>query len=493
MSTIGTVGSVGSGLDVESIVKALVDADVAPKNNSLNRRESDLTSEFSAIGQLKAALSGLDTALTGLHDGTTFDSMTIDSPDAVDVLQTGAPVEGQYSLDVNALAASQVLASGGFAASSTVVGTGTLTFKIGAPTYVSGNSGAYGSFSADETKTVSVSIDSTKQTVAGIRDAVNASNVGVTASLVADGSQTRLIFTADDSGAGTAITVSVDDDDLTDTNASGLSQLAYNVDSGSFTGNLSEARSSQDASFMLNGLALTSASNTLTDLVEGLNFTLKKVTSSAESILVKTDTAAIEAKVQGFVDAYNAYQETLDSVTDYKDSAGALAGDATARRIQASIRSATTGAVSLAGNSFTALSDIGVTSDRYGKLTLKSSDFQAALNSNSSDMRTFFSGNKIAVSLTDNTDSTGLADLIKSKIDIYVNASSGMLSSRETQIDSEIDDIAADRLDIIERMSALEARYTRQFTAMDTLVGQLKGTSDFLSNQMDAIKAAANR
>ena len=76
MSTIGTVGSVGSGLDVESIVKALVDADVAPKNNSLNRRESDLTAEFSAIGQLKSALSGLDTALTGLQDGTTFDLMT---------------------------------------------------------------------------------------------------------------------------------------------------------------------------------------------------------------------------------------------------------------------------------------------------------------------------------------------------------------------------------------------------------------------------------
>jgi flagellar hook-associated protein 2 len=183
----------------------------------------------------------------------------------------------------------------------------------------------------------------------------------------------------------------------------------------------------------------------------------------------------------------------LDSVTDYKDSAGALAGDATARRIQASIRSVTTGAVSLTGNSFTALSDIGITSDRYGKLTLKSSDFQAALTTNSADMKTFFSGNKIAVSLTDNTDSTGLADLIKSTIDIYVNTSSGMLSSRETQIDSEIDDIADDRLDIVERMSALEARYTRQFTAMDTLVGQLKGTSDFLTNQMDAIKAAANR
>ena len=88
---------------------------------------------------------------------------------------------------------------------------------------------------------------------------------------------------------------------------------------------------------------------------------------------------------------------------------------------------------------------------------------------------------------------TGLADLLASSIDTYVNASTGMLISRENRIDDAIDDIADDRLDVIARMESLEERYTKQFTAMDTLVGQLQGTSDFLTNQMDAIKAAANR
>ena len=133
------LGSVGSGLDVESIVKALVDADVAPKNNSLNRKESGLTAELTAIGSLKSVLSSVETSLKGLADGTDFNLLKIDSPDAVNVLQTGAPATGAYSIDIDALASSQVIASGGFASASTAVGTGSLTFKIGAPSYASGS------------------------------------------------------------------------------------------------------------------------------------------------------------------------------------------------------------------------------------------------------------------------------------------------------------------------------------------------------------------
>ena len=108
-------------------------------------------------------------------------------------------------------------------------------------------------------------------------------------------------------------------------------------------------------------------------------------------------------------------------------------------------------------------------------------------------MKEFFGGVTATSGLTDNTDATGLADLLTASIDTYVNASTGMLISRENRIDDAIDDIADDRLDVIARMESLEERYTKQFTAMDSLVGQLQGTSDFLTNQMDAIKAAANR
>ena len=163
------LGTVGSGLDVEAIVKALVDADVAPKTNALDRKESGLQAELTAIGTLKASLASLETSLTSLADGTDFDQLSIDAPSEVAITQTGSPPTGRYSIDVSSLAASQVLASGGFASSSTVVGTGTLTFKIGTPTYASGSSGAYSGFAADAAKTVSVTIDSSNNTLSGIR------------------------------------------------------------------------------------------------------------------------------------------------------------------------------------------------------------------------------------------------------------------------------------------------------------------------------------
>ena len=481
-----TLGTFGSGLDVESIVKALVDADIAPKTNSLDRRETGLKAELSAVGSLKSVLSDLDKSLADLGDGAAFDLMSIDTPAAVDILQTGSPSVGQYSIEVDSLAASQVLATQGFTSSSTVVGSGTLSISVGTPTYANGaSSGNYTGFSAASGKTATITLDSSNNTVSGIRDAVNAAKIGITASLVVDGSQTRLLFTADDTGAATAISITSSDAEL--------AQLTHGYSSGALSSSLTEARTPADASFKLNGLSLTNASNNITGLVDGLDFTLKKTTTSAESILIAKDTAGIEAKVKGFVDSYNTYQTTLSSLMDYQDAAGALSGDSTARRVQSAIRAQTTGVVALAGNAFTALSDLGVTSDQNGQLSLKSSDFQAALSQNADDLKTFFAGTTTISGLSDNTDATGLADLLKTSIDTYINSSTGMLISRENRIDAAIDDIADDRLDVVARMQSLEERYTKQFTAMDTLVGQLQGTSDFLTNQMDAIKAAANR
>ena len=481
-----TLGTFGSGLDVESIVKALVDADIAPKTNSLDRRETGLKAELSAVGSLKSVLSDLDKSLADLGDGAAFDLLSIDTPAAVDILQTGSPSVGQYSIEVDSLAASQVLATQGFTSSSTVVGSGTLSISVGTPTYANGaSSGNYTGFSAASGKTATITLDSSNNTVSGIRDAVNAAKIGITASLVVDGSETRLLFTADDTGAATAISITSSD--------AALAQLTHGYSSGAFSSSLTEARTPADASFKLNGLSLTNASNNITGLVDGLDFTLKKTTTSAESILIAKDTAGIEAKVKGFVDSYNTYQTTLSSLMDYQDAAGALSGDSTARRVQSAIRAQTTGVVALAGNAFTALSDLGVTSDQNGQLSLKSSDFQAALSQNADDLKTFFAGTTTISGLSDNTDATGLADLLKTSIDTYINSSTGMLISRENRIDAAIDDIADDRLDVVARMQSLEERYTKQFTAMDTLVGQLQGTSDFLTNQMDAIKAAANR
>ena len=115
------LGKVGSGLDVSAIVSALVNADVAPRNNSINRREADLKAELTGVGTLKSSLTQLDASLEDLVDGSAFAQITIEAPTEVDVVQTGSPADGQYSINVSALAASQVVASGGFASATATV------------------------------------------------------------------------------------------------------------------------------------------------------------------------------------------------------------------------------------------------------------------------------------------------------------------------------------------------------------------------------------
>ena len=500
-----TIGQVGSGLDINSIVSALVDAEVAPKKNSIDRRELGLKAELSALGELKSTLSGLSTALTDLSDGSAFDLLSIQSPAAVSVTQTGSPSVGEYGIQVNSLATSQVLASGGtaFSSTSTTVGTGTLSISVGAPAYVSGQtSGAYTGFTPHSNKSATITVDSSNNTVSGIRNAVNAANIGVTASIILDGDGVRLLFTADDSGADNVISISTDDTGDSsgtspNTDSDGLSQLAYHYDSlsGSFVGNMTEARSSSDAAFTVNGLSLTSSSNTIANLVDGLDFTLKETTTSEQTVTVERDSVAIEAKVQSFVDSYNAYQSKLDSLTDYTVS-GALAGDSTARRIQSAVRAATTQPNQIAGNTYSTLRELGIEADQYGKLSLTSATFQSALSANFEDVRELLGGVGVPTGssiVQDYTDSSGIADGLITLIDKYINTSDGMIVSREDRIGTSISDLADDRLAIDARMLSLEERYIRQFTAMDNLVGRLQGTSDFLSGQMDALKAAAKR
>jgi len=486
-----TLGTYGSSLDVETIVAALVDADIAPKTNSLARKEESVNAELTAIGSLKSVLSTLDTSLTGLSDASAFGAVSIETPSSVDAIQTGSPSAGQYSIEVGRLAASQVLATPapGYSSTTSTVGTGTLTISIGTPTYAgSATSGSYTGFTPASGKTATLTLDSSNNTVTGLRDAVNSAAIGITASIVNDGGATRLLFTADDTGAATAISITTSDSSL-----AGLAHGYTEGGSPAFVSNLTEARSPVDASFTFNGLSLSSASNTVGSLIDGLDISLKSVTSAAQIISIKQDTSSIETKIQTFIDSYNSYQTTLASLMDYENAAGALAGDATARRVQTSLRSITTGLNSISGNAFSNLSELGITSERSGTLVVDSSKLQAALSSNIDDVKEFFAGVTNTTNLSDNTDETGLADRLKASIDVYLNSSSGMLISREDRLNTSLTAISDDRSDVLARMSELEERYTKQFTAMDTLVGQLQSTSDFLTQQIDAIKAAANR
>lgn len=475
-----TLGVYGSGLDTNAIVSALVNAEVAPLSARLDRQERERSEELSSLGSLKSSLTSIESSLDTLVDGTAFDALTINSPSEVSVTQSGSGSSGAFEVEVANLASAQSLYSSAFSAAGSEVGTGTLTIAIGTPTYSIGSSGDYAGFS--QASTTDIVIDETNNTVAGIRDAINDADAGVTAAILLDGGNVRLVVTSDETGSSKALALSVSDGDGQHTDSSGLSQLAYYYDSSAaaHVGNLTESQVAQDASFSLNGIALSSSTNAISGLIDGLDFTLNAVTDSAVNITVKQDQAAIISDIEAFVDAYNSYQSSLASAMSYNEAAGAgaLQGDSMARQLSRALRSAVTDEVTGLSGSTTLLSTIGISADRYGQLSIDSVELTNALSSDASAVKELFAG--------DGTND-GLAERVLETIDIYTNTTNGLIITRETSIQSLLDKIDDERLVVERRMESLEARYLRQFTAMDSLVGQLQSTSDYLTNQLKNI------
>ena len=472
-----TLGVYGTGLDTNAIISAIVNAEIAPISTRLDRQERDSNITLSSLGALSASLETVETALASLTSGSSFDARSITTPDAVTVTQSGSAPAGRYSMTITDLAQAQSLYSDAFSSASSVIGEGTLTISLGSPSYVSGSSGAYSAFA--QTSTVDITIDSSNNSVSGVRDAINSADIGVTASLLLDGDQVRLVVTADDSGAENAISISVTDSDGGNSDSSGLSQLSYGLSgtSGAHVGNLSESRAAQDASFSLNGIPLTSSTNTISGLVDGLDFTLNATTAESIDISVEKNRLSMVDDIRNFVEEYNAFQSSLAESMSYDEVAGAgvFQGDSMMRQLSSSMRSALTDTVSGLSGDFELLSSLGISADRFGQLTIDEAKLMEALASDTAAVQAFFAGDG---------STAGMAQRVIDTIDIYTNDKTGLISSREESITSKLRRIEDQRLSVERRAASLQERYIRQFAAMDALVGQLQSTSNFLTNQL---------
>ena len=478
----------GSGLDIESLVSGLVGAERVPQEQRLLRQEAGFTSLLSGLGQLKGALAAVQPTLTTLKSDSTYAAYTSSSSQtnvaSISTATSGNVATGTYALEVSNLAVNQSLTSGTFAATDTVVGTGKLTIALGTPTY---SGSTYSGFSANASLTaVDIDIDSSNNTLSGVRDAINAANAGINASLVKDGSQYRLLITTEDTGVANSVSISIDEDGdgtanntSTDTDNTGLSQLAFN----STASNMTQSAAAEDATFTINGLALTSASNVLTDVLDGVTVTLKEQTTSAATLTVADNPGAITSAVQAFVTAYNGYATNATSLTKYDATtqvAGTLQGDATARGVIAQMRSTLTNSIATGGN-YTALAEIGITTKADGTLTLDTGVLDAAITADSTAVKTLFAGGTVS-----GAEVTGVADNLDTLLTGFLSTT-GVFESRSDSLNSRVEDIAEQRTTLDRRMTNLEARYRAEFNALDSLLAQLTSTGDFLLAQLDAL------
>lgn len=393
MATISSPG-IGSNLDVSGIVSKLMAVESQPLT-VLQQKEASFQAKLSAYGSLKGALSSFQTSVSALADASKFQSLSTSASDTsvLSATASSGAVAGVYSVSVAALAQSQTISSTGQSSSTTAIGGGTattLTFQFGTISGGSLTSGTYSgaTFTQDATQaTGTVVIDSTNNSLQGIRDAINRANIGVTASIINDGttgSPYRLQVTSNNTGLSKSMKISSSGGDATIT---GL--LSYDPGGAQ---NLTQTVAAQNASLTVNGLAITSASNSVADAISGVTLNLTKAGTS--TLTLSNNSSAITSAVQSLVTAYNSINTTLNTLTRYNATTkqgGILLGDASIQNIQARIRSTLSSALSgLGSNTLTNLSQVGLSFLKDGSLSLDSAKLQSALTSNYSDFASLF-------------------------------------------------------------------------------------------------------
>ena len=473
----GTISSagIGSGLDVSSIVSSLMAVEKLPLNK-LQTTATTMQTKLSAFGQMQSLVSAFRDAASALTKTDAYAATTAASsdPTAVSAGSTTSAVPGTYSVSVSALSATQstVSASGQFTSDAGVVGTGSLTLTLG--TWSAGQT----AFTAKPGSTsVVIPIGASENTLAGIRDKINAADAGVSATIVTDATGSRLALQSSNGGADNGFRIGVSDSDGNNTDAAGLSRLAFDPPAGAGRMTLTQSAANTQAS--INGIAVTTSGNTLTDVVGGISFSLGKVTATPVTVTVTRNTDAVKAQLTSFVAAYNALTGFLASATQYDagtKKAALLQGDATTTSLQNQLRS-TIGQPGTASTAFTTLSDIGVEFQKDGTLKLNDTKVAAALKKLPELTKAM-----TAVNVTTPADN-GFAKKIAGWADGLLGTD-GSLTGKTKSIQSQISANQKDQDKFNDRLAAIESRIRAQYTALDATMSNANALSKYVTQQI---------
>jgi flagellar hook-associated protein 2 len=463
MSDITFTG-IGSGLQVSEIVSAIVGAERAPFESRLNQQEAQITTDISAVGALKSALEELASAVESLADTDNFQKKQATGIDAFVGLSVDKDAQvGNYSVKVNNLASAHKVMSSEFT-SAEAVGEGTLSFSSG-----------FNNFDITVSDT---------DTLSDVRDAINASddNSSVIATIVTDDLGEHLILTSKETGLNNSIKVTAADIDGNNTDATGLSRLAYDTDplSATFATNLTEVNAALDASITIDGtLNVTSTTNKFENVIDGVDITAQKahgVDDDISQIGFVENNSGVRSNVENFVEKYNELLDLTNALGQVGDSGiGPLAGDAMLRGVTSKLRQSLSTSFESGTNSSLSLAQIGVTSDRYGKLSVDTTILNDALDEDPSAIEQFFVGSD---------DADGFARSLKTLTDFYTE-SDGIIENRIESKQTQLERLDDDRIDFDRKMDSLEARLLAQYNAMDLLVANLNSTSSYIQAQLD--------
>ena len=488
-SPITSTTGLGSGLAITAIVQGLVGAEKAPKQNQIDKQTATTSASLSGVSQLTSALAAFQKTLDTLGSSTTpaFQGFAATSANEAVVKATAGntAVNGTYAIGITQLATPSKVATAAMNSASAIP-SGTLKITQNGTDY-------------------DVKIDNTS-TLTEVRDKINSTlqGKGITANIINDNNGSRLVFSSTTTGAGSDISV-----------VGGSGQEALNIDgtklmSATSTGNDANGKPiggagaitaiAGDAEFTVDGLSLTSKTNTVSTAISGLTFELvapsaSSAASASTTVTVATNTDGLKTSLQSFVDSYNTLvtlvssltKGTTDSEGNYK--AAALTGDSTPRGLLATIRDQISTATSNAGLS--SLAQLGIkTQQAYGKLSLNTAELTTALSDKKlgSQIQAMFTGTTKADG-TNNSD--GLISRMNKALLPYTKAD-GVLATKTTSLNKIQARTASDQEALNRRIESLTATLTKKYNAMDLVVGQLKATASSITSIFEAMNAQKN-
>ena len=464
--------STTTALDVPSLVSQLMAVERRPIDK-LNTQISSYQAKISSYGTLSSLVSSFQTASSGLTASLQKLTATPSDAGALSATAASTAVPGTYSVSVSQLAQSQNLITAGQTSTATAIGTGTattITFDFGTISGGTLTNGVYSgaAFTSNGSGTKSVTIDGTNNTLAGIRDAINAAGMGITATIVNDGSGTpyHLALTSTSSGASNSLKITTSGGD-----AAIDSLLAYDP---AGVQNLTQTQAAQNAALTVNGIAITSASNTVSGAIQDVTLTLKNTTATPTSLVVERDTTAMNTAAASFVDAYNALASQIKSRYAFGDStkaAGSLAGDGTLRLMQDQLRGIFNTPAS--GGTLTSLAQVGIAFQKAGSLQLDSSKLDSAMSANFSDVANLISS------------STGFATRLEAWAKSTLGPG-GLIETRTQSLNKYVTSYNA-QVDKLENlMTALQKKYTAEYTNLNLLLSNMNATSTYLTQQLSS-------
>lgn len=458
------ITGIGSGMDIDAMVGALVAAEKAPKEAQLNRLETATTTKISALGTLRTALSSFQTALKGLNDIKLFENRSAKSSntDLLTATASKTAQSGTYSVKVEQLATGSKTATKALEGDFTTSAAGTLTVKVGSG------------------EDINVEIEE-GASLTQVKDALNAAlkDSGVSANLLTDPStgKTRLVMSSSNTGEGKDVSIST---------STGLEAFEIDTESDATAETGGVLERAQNAKFTIDGLALESATNKVEGAIPDVTLDLVAADKDKSiTVTVAQDQEGVTANIKKFVDAYNNLIKTTNSLTkvtkvgeDGTPLTGGLVGDSSVRSILSGIQNELISAGGSDGVRL--LSDLGITTQKDGTLGIDDKKLKTALENNFDAVGSFFTGD------------TGLMSRLNNRVDGF-NQTGGILAQRVSGLETTTADIKAQREKLALRIESMTARLYSQFNAMDTMVAQLSNTSSWLETTLSSLPGVVKK